>query len=59
MSYLSIVEGIILLISGLRLGLPSFPFYGDVIFCLGVGTSLLIINPRVEKENGLEVKELE
>ncbi len=50
MAYLSIAEGIILLISGLALGLPSFPFWGDTTFCLGVGIGLLIVYPRAMKE---------
>lgn len=37
--WLMIAEGIILLISGLRLGIGAFPFYGDVSACFvgGVG----------------------
>ena len=50
MAYLTIVEGIILLISGLLIGLPPFPFWGDTTFCLGVGISLLVIYPRAIKE---------
>lgn len=51
MAYLSIAEGIILLISGLRLGLPPFPFWCDTSFCIGTGAALLLIQPGVRKEN--------
>jgi hypothetical protein len=50
MAYLSIIEGIILLISGLLIGLPPFPFWGDTTFCLGVGIGLLVIYPRAKRE---------
>lgn len=37
--WLMIAEGVILLISGLRLGIGPFPFYGDVAACFigGIG----------------------
>ncbi|MFZ2656522.1 MAG: hypothetical protein WAX69_16435 [Victivallales bacterium] len=54
MAYLSIAEGIILLVSGLRLGLPPFPFLGDASFCIGIGAGLLLIQPRVKKERKLD-----
>jgi hypothetical protein len=38
---LMIVEGIILLVHGLRLGLRPFPFYGDVSACLLGGIGIL------------------
>ena len=50
MAYLSIAEGVILLVSGLLIGLPPFPFWGDTSFCLGVGIGLLIVYPRAMKE---------
>ena len=50
MAYLSIAEGIVLLVSGLRLGLPPFPFWGDTSFCLGVGIGILHVYPRARKE---------
>ena len=50
MAYLSIVEGVILLISGLRLGLGPFPFVGDVTFCVGIGVGLLVVHPRAVRE---------
>lgn len=31
--WLMIVEGVVLTIHGLRLGLPPFPFYGDIAAC--------------------------
>ena len=37
----SIFEGIVLLVHGLLLGVPLFPFAGDVLFCLVVGIGLL------------------
>ena len=37
----SIFEGIVLLLHGLLLGVPLFPFIGDVLFCLVVGIGLL------------------
>lgn len=38
-----ILEGAVLLLHGLRLGLPPFPFYGDVTACFGVGGAILIL----------------
>ncbi|MGE3308804.1 MAG: hypothetical protein AB7O66_02455 [Limisphaerales bacterium] len=35
------VEGSILALHGLRLGLPAFPFYGDVAACFVVGFGIL------------------
>lgn len=47
---LSVLEGIILLIHGLRLSLPPFPFYGDVSACLlsGCGCWMYWRNARSE-----------
>ncbi len=53
MAYLSIAEGIVLLISGLRLGLPPFPFWCDTAFCLGIGAGLLLVQPGVREERKL------
>lgn len=50
MAWLSIAEGGILLVSGLRLGLGPFPFTGDVSFCIGIGIGLLVVYPRAAKE---------
>jgi hypothetical protein len=38
---LMLAEGLILLIHGVRLSLPPFPFYGDVSACLLGGTGIL------------------
>ena len=40
----TVFEGIVLLIQGLYLNLPLFPFAGDVGFCLIVGGGLLLTN---------------
>ena len=40
----TLFEGIVLLIHGLYLNLPIFPFAGDVGFCLFVGGGLLLSN---------------
>ena len=40
----TVFEGIVLLIHGLYLNLPLFPFAGDVGFCLIVGGGLLLCN---------------
>ena len=40
----TLFEGIVLLIHGLYLNLPLFPFAGDVGFCLIVGGGLLLTN---------------
>ena len=42
--YGTLLEGIVLLIHGLYLNLPLFPFVGDVGFCLLVGGGLLLSN---------------
>jgi hypothetical protein len=41
---LMLLEGVILLAHGLRLGLGPFPFYGDVSACLILGTGILILS---------------
>ena len=38
----SIFEGIVLLLHGLLLRVPLFPFAGDVLFCLAVDCGLLL-----------------
>lgn len=50
LAWLCVAEGVVLLASGLRLGLPPFPFWGDVSFCLGVGLGLLVVHPRAARE---------
>ena len=39
--WLMIVEGVLLLISGLRLGIGPFPFYGDVALSLVCGVGIV------------------
>jgi len=39
--WLMIVEGVILLVSGLRLGIGPFPFYGDVAACFVCGLGIV------------------
>lgn len=56
LAYLSIAEGIILLVSGLRLGLPPFPFWGDTGFCIGVGIGILLVYPKAKREQELKSK---
>lgn len=41
---LMLVEGAILLIHGLRLSLPPFPFYGDTAACLFGGGAILYLS---------------
>lgn len=53
LAWLCIAEGAVLLVSGLRLGLPPFPFWGDTTFCLGVGVGILVVYPRARKEQHL------
>ncbi|MCK5805477.1 MAG: hypothetical protein KAI66_21780 [Lentisphaeria bacterium] len=50
MACLSIAEGLILLVSGVCLGLPPFPFWGDTSFCIGIGVALLVVHPRARME---------
>ena len=40
--WLMVAEGVILLVSGLRLGLGPFPFYGDVSACFLGGAGIII-----------------
>ncbi len=41
---LMMVEGVILLVHGLRLSLPPFPFYGDTSACLVGGGAILYLS---------------
>jgi hypothetical protein len=41
---LMILEGIILLVHGLRLSLPPFPFYGDTAACLFGGAAIVFLS---------------
>ncbi len=45
--WVMILEGIILLVHGLRLGLGPFPFYGDVSASLLGGSGILILRRSV------------
>jgi len=51
---LMMAEGIILLVHGLRLHLPPFPFYGDVAACLLGGCGILLLSgaarPKASRE---------
>jgi len=38
---LMLVEGVILLVYGIKLSLPPFPFYGDTLACFVVGGGIL------------------
>ena len=42
----TLFEGVVLLVHGLYLHLPIFPFAGDVGFCLIVGSGLLLCRKR-------------
>ena len=44
-----IIEGIILLIHGLRLGLEPIPFYVDVVFCILTGTGIWFLRNEAKK----------
>ena len=48
-----ILEGVILMIHGLRLNLPSTPFWGDVSFCFlgGIGILLCMSSAKKIKKN--------
>ena len=46
----TVFEGIVLLIHGLYLNLPLFPFAGDVGFCLIVGGGLLLLCRKEKKQ---------
>jgi hypothetical protein len=39
---LTLIEGLILLVHGLRLSLPPFPLYGDVSACFVAGSGILL-----------------
>jgi hypothetical protein len=46
---LMLIEGIILLVHGLRLALPPFPFYGDVSACLLGGVGIIWLSKAATK----------
>ena len=43
--WLMILEGVILLVQGVRLGLPPMPFYGDTAACFVGGAGILAYRP--------------
>lgn len=47
--WLMIVEGFILLISGLRLGIGPFPFWGDVALSLVCGGGIILFAPAARR----------
>ena len=47
---LMLVEGVILLVHGLRLSLPPFPFYGDVSACFLGGAGILFLSRHAKPE---------
>lgn len=48
---LMLVEGLILLVHGLRLSLPPFPFYGDVTACLIGGGGIVWLSPHAKPKS--------
>jgi peptidoglycan/LPS O-acetylase OafA/YrhL len=47
---LLVAEGVILLVHGMRLSLPPFPFYGDVAACIGGGGAILFLASSTRKQ---------
>ncbi|MBE0545593.1 MAG: hypothetical protein IH623_30045 [Verrucomicrobia bacterium] len=45
---LMVVEGLILLVHGIRLSLPPFPFYADTSACLLLGSGILFLYQRAK-----------
>lgn len=45
-----LAEGVVLLIHGIRLSLPPFPFYGDVAACLAGGGAILYLSRHAKAE---------
>ncbi len=45
---LMVVEGLILLVHGIRLSLPPFPFYADTAACLLLGSGILLLYKRAK-----------
>ena len=41
--WLMVIEGIVLAVHGFRLGLPPFPFYGDIAACFTGGAAILAL----------------
>ena len=47
---LMLIEGLILLVHGLRLSLPPFPFYGDVSACFIAGGGILFFSRSLRQD---------
>ncbi len=47
---LMLIEGVVLLIHGLRLNLPPLPFVADTVACLGSGVAILYLSPQAFAE---------
>ncbi|OVE75858.1 hypothetical protein BVX97_03360 [bacterium E08(2017)] len=47
---LLVFEGLVLLIHGLRLGLPPFPFYADTASCLLVGAGIWYLRNEARRK---------
>ena len=45
---LMLLEGVVLLVHGLRLSLPPFPFYGDTSACFVIGGGILYLAPSAK-----------
>ena len=41
--WLMLLEGVVLAVHGFRLGLPAFPFYGDISACFVCGSAILVL----------------
>jgi hypothetical protein len=52
---LMLVEGVILLVHGLRLSLPPFPFYADTAACLVGGGAILYLSKYAKPERQRQV----
>jgi hypothetical protein len=48
--WIMVLEGVILLVHGLRLSLPPFPFYGDVSACFLGGAGILLLSRYARPE---------
>ena len=46
---LMLLEGLILLVHGLRLSLPPFPFYGDVSACFIAGSGIVLCSRNLNQ----------
>jgi hypothetical protein len=49
--FLMLVEGLILLVHGLRLSLPPFPFYGDIAASFAGGAGILYFSSAAMSSN--------